>query len=36
MNLLKEYLKNKNKYKFIVYKYRYLEECNLNDNFNWF
>lgn len=36
MNPLKENLKNKNKYKFIAYKYRYLEECNLNDNSNWF
>lgn len=34
MNPLKEHLKNKNKYKFIAYKY--LEECNLNDNYNWF
>lgn len=36
MNPLKEHLKNnnKNKYKFIAY--IYLEECNLNDNYNWF
>lgn len=36
MNPLKEHLKNKNKNKDKFIAYKYLEECNLNDNYNWF